>query len=305
MFGFGKNKIKESLTKTRNSVFGQITTLFGGGDIDDELWEDLEALLIQADVGAETSMELIETVRERVRREGITKADQAKAVLKEEMVKLLDFYAPSKVEEPRLVTVILVVGVNGSGKTTTIAKLANYYQKQGRRVILAAADTFRAAAIDQLKIWGERAGVGVIAHQEQADPGAVVFDSLKSALARRSDMVIIDTAGRLHTKFNLMKELEKIKSIARKQVHAAPHETLLILDGTTGQNALSQAKHFKDSVEITGVVVTKLDGTAKGGAVLAIGKLLEVPVRFIGVGERLDDLVPFDSKAFVDGLFEE
>lgn len=305
MFGFGKNKIKESLTKTRNSVFGQITTLFGGGDIDEELWEDLEALLIQADIGAETSMELIETVRERVRREGIVKAEQAKQVLKEEMVKLLDFHAPSKVEERRMVTVILVVGVNGSGKTTTIAKLANYYQKQGRRVVLAAADTFRAAAIDQLKIWGERAGVGVIAHQEQADPGAVVFDSLKSALARRADMVIIDTAGRLHTKFNLMKELEKLKSIARKQVHAAPHETLLILDGTTGQNALSQAKHFKESVEITGVVVTKLDGTAKGGVVLAIGKMLEVPVRFIGTGEKLDDLVPFDSKAFVEALFEE
>jgi fused signal recognition particle receptor len=202
-------------------------------------------------------------------------------------------------------TVILVVGVNGSGKTTTIAKLAHHYQKEGKQVVLAAADTFRAAAIDQLEIWGERAGCTVIAHQPKADPGAVVFDAIKSGLARKADMVIIDTAGRLHTKFNLMKELEKLKSIAQKQVHAAPHETLLVLDATTGQNAVSQAKHFRDSVAITGVVLTKLDGTAKGGVVFAIGKELGVPVRYIGLGESIDDLMPFDSKLFVDGLFEE
>lgn len=305
MFGFNKEKIKQSLSKTRNSVFGQITTLFGGGDIDEELWEDLEALLIQADIGAETSMELIETVQNRVKREGVVKAADAERILKEELQHLLEGYEPSKVQEPRMLTVILVVGVNGSGKTTTIAKLAHFYQQQGKQVVLAAADTFRAAAIDQLKIWGERSGATVISHQENADPGAVVFDSLKSALARKADMVIIDTAGRLHTKFNLMKEVEKLKSIARKQVYAAPHETLLILDGTTGQNALSQAKYFKESVEITGVVVTKLDGTAKGGVVFAIGKTLEVPVRFIGIGEGINDLMPFDAKAFVDGLFEE
>jgi fused signal recognition particle receptor len=305
MFSFSRDKIRESLTRTRNSVFGQITTLFGGGEITDELWDDLEALLVQADVGIETATELIDKVRERVRQEGITRPDQAQAILKEEMQSLLDGYNPSEVDKTRLVTVILVVGVNGSGKTTTIAKLANYYQRQGRRVILAAADTFRAAAIDQLKICGERANVTVIAHQPNADPGAVVFDALKSALARKADMVIIDTAGRLHTKFNLMKELEKLKGIARKQVHAAPHETLLVLDGTTGQNAISQAKHFKEAVNITGVVLTKLDGTAKGGSVFAIGKELGVPVRFIGVGEGIEDLIPFDSKAFVDGLFEE
>lgn len=304
MFSFSRDKIRESLTRTRNSVFGQITTLFGGGEITDELWDDLEALLVQADVGIETATQLIDKVRERVRQEGIIRPDQAQAVLKEEMQKLLDGYNPSEVDRARLVTVILVVGVNGSGKTTTIAKLATYYQRKGRRVILAAADTFRAAAIDQLKIWGERANVTVIAHQPNADPGAVVFDALKSALARKADMVIIDTAGRLHTKFNLMKELEKLKGIARKQVHAAPHETLLVLDGTTGQNAISQAKHFKDAVNITGVVITKLDGTAKGGSVFAIGKELGVPVRFIGVGEGIEDLVPFDSKAFVEGLFE-
>jgi len=304
MFGFGKNKIKESLTRTRNSVFGQITTLFGGGEIDDELWDDLEALLIQADVGVDTTMELIETVRGRVTREGVTKSAGAQTILEEEMRKLLEGYNPSEIDRARLVTVILVVGVNGSGKTTTIAKLAKYYRQQGRKVILAAADTFRAAAIDQLKIWGQRAGVTVIAHQPNADPGAVVFDALKSALSRKADMVIIDTAGRLHTKYNLMKELEKLRSVTAKQVHAAPHETLLVLDATTGQNALSQAKHFKDSVAITGVALTKLDGTAKGGVVFAIGKELGVPVRFVGVGEGIDDLMPFDSQAFVDGLFE-
>lgn len=302
-FGFGGNKIKESLTRTRNSVFGQITSLLGGGDITPDLWDDLEALLIQADVGVETTTELLDTVRERVSREGVTKAIEAQRILKEEMVKLLEGDIPSQVEKPRLLTVILVVGVNGSGKTTTIAKLAKLYQQQGRHVVLAAADTFRAAAIDQLKIWGERAGVPVIAHQPNADPGAVVFDAIKSAQARKSDMVIIDTAGRLHTKFNLMKELEKLRGIARKQVHAAPHETLLVLDATTGQNAVSQARHFKEAVEITGVVLTKLDGTAKGGVVFAIGKTLGVPVRFVGVGEKVDDLMPFEAQAFVDGLF--
>ncbi|MBE7552591.1 MAG: signal recognition particle-docking protein FtsY [Anaerolineales bacterium] len=303
MFNFS-GKIKESLTRTRNSFFGQIAGLFGATQITDELWDDLEALLIQADVGVDTTTKLVERVRERVKQEGFTETAQAEAILKDEMKALLDGYEPSEVDKKRILTVILVVGVNGSGKTTTIAKLANYYQKQGKKVVLAAADTFRAAAIDQLKIWGDRAGVAVIAHQPNADPGAVVFDAIKSALARKADMVIIDTAGRLHTKFNLMKELEKLKEIARKQVHAAPHETLLILDATTGQNALSQAKHFKNSVNTSGVILTKLDGTAKGGMVFAIGKELGVPVRFVGTGEKIDDLMPFDPDAFVEGLFE-
>jgi fused signal recognition particle receptor len=304
VFSFSSKKIKESLTRTRNSFFGQIAGLFGATQITDELWDDLEALLIQADVGVETTTNLVERVRQRVQQEGVTQPLQAQTILKAEMKELLDGRAPSEVDKKRILTVILVVGVNGSGKTTTIAKLANYYQKQGKRVILAAADTFRAAAIDQLKIWGERADVPVIAHQPNADPGAVVFDALKSGLARKADMVIIDTAGRLHTKYNLMKELEKLKEIARKQVHAAPHETLLVLDATTGQNALSQAKHFKDSVNISGVVLTKLDGTAKGGMVFAISNALGVPVRFVGTGEKIDDLMPFDAETFVDGLFE-
>lgn len=305
MFNLNRTKIIDSLARTRNSVFGQITTLFGGSEIDDELWEDLEALLIQADVGVETTLALIKQVRQRVREEGATKPLQAQAILKDEMHKLLEGFPPSGIGQKRILTVVLVVGVNGSGKTTTIAKLAAHYQKQGQKVILAAADTFRAAAIDQIQIWGERVNCPVIAHRPGADPGAVVFDAVKSGLARKADMVIIDTAGRLHTKFNLMKELEKLRDIARKQVHAAPHETLLVLDATTGQNALSQAVHFKDSVKITGVALTKLDSTAKGGVVFAIGKELGVPVRYVGTGERLDDLMPFDAGAFVDGLFEE
>ena len=304
MFNFSGKKIRESLTRTRNSFFGQIADLFGANQITDELWDDLEALLIQADVGVETTTDLVEHIRQRVKQEGIIQPLQAQTILKEEMKNLLDGHTPSEVDKKRILTVILVVGVNGSGKTTTIAKLANYYQKQGKKVTLAAADTFRAAAIDQLKIWGERAGSPVIAHQPNADPGAVVFDALKSGLARKADIVIIDTAGRLHTKFNLMKELEKLKEIARKQVHAAPHETLLVLDATTGQNALSQAKHFKDSVNITGVVLTKLDGTAKGGMVFAISKELGVPVRFVGTGEKMEDLMPFEAESFVDGLFD-
>jgi fused signal recognition particle receptor len=302
-------KLKESLARTRGSFFGQIAGLFGANDISDELWDDLEALLIQADVGVDTSLSLIETVKGRVAREGIIKAYDAQRIIKEEMVALLNANGdqpgpPPTLERKRLLTVVLVVGVNGSGKTTTIAKLAHYYQRRGQQVALAAADTFRAAAIDQLKVWGERAGVTVIAHQPGADPGAVVFDAIKSSQARGTTMIIIDTAGRLHTKYNLMKELEKIRGIAAKQVHQAPHETLLVLDATTGQNALNQARHFKESVDITGVVLAKLDGTAKGGVVFAIAKELGVPVRFVGTGEKIDDLTEFDPQAFVDGLFE-
>jgi fused signal recognition particle receptor len=303
VFNFG-SKIRDSLSRTRNSVFGQITDLFGSGQIDEEFWDDLEALLIQADVGVETTTKLLEKVRDRVAQARISEPAQVEGILKEEMQHLLDGYAPSQIEKNRLLTVILVVGVNGSGKTTNIAKLAHRYREQGNTIVLAAADTFRAAAIDQLKIWGERADCTVVAHQPNADPGAVVFDAVKSAQARKADMVIIDTAGRLHTKFNLMKELEKLVGVTQKQVHGAPHETLLVLDASTGQNALSQARHFKESVDITGVVLAKLDGTAKGGVVFSIGKELGVPVRFVGTGEGMEDLIPFDSKAFVDGLFE-
>jgi fused signal recognition particle receptor len=302
VFGRG-DKLKGSLAKTRRSWFGRIAGLFGADEITPELWEDLEALLIQSDLGVDTTMKVVERVQERVNSERVLDARQAEAMLKEELRKVLDSSQPLRVEEPRLLTVILVVGVNGSGKTTTIAKLAKYYKDRGRSVILAAADTFRAAAIDQLKIWGERAGASVIAHQPGADPGAVVFDAIQACRARGADMLIIDTAGRLHTKYNLMKELEKISGVARKQVHQAPHEVWLVLDATTGQNALSQARHFKESVAASGIILAKLDGTAKGGAVFPIAGELELPIRFVGTGETVDDLAEFDAGAFVEGLF--
>ncbi len=299
-----EQKIQQSLTKTRQGIFGRIGSLFQANEITDDLWEELEALLIQADVGVNTTLKLVETVKARVAREGIKRTEDAYTILKEEMVALFGEAPPMAIDVPRLLTVVLVVGVNGSGKTTSIAKLAHYYKRRGRRVVLAAADTFRAAAIEQLKIWGERAGVDVIAQGPGADPGAVVYDAIRASQeSRQADLLIVDTAGRLHTKFNLMKELEKIRSVAAKQVHRAPHETFLVLDAATGQNALAQARHFKDSVGITGVILTKLDGTAKGGIVLAIRQELGVPVRFVGTGEGLDDLAEFNPVAFVEGLF--
>jgi fused signal recognition particle receptor len=296
-------KLRDSLTKTRRSFFGQISGLLGGGQITEETWEDLEALLVQADVGVSTTMLLVDRLREQVARGNAGNANELEGLLKQELLQLLGDPTPMVVDQPRLLTVILIVGVNGSGKTTSIAKLAKYYQDQGRKVLLAAADTFRAAAIDQLKIWGERAGVPVIAHQPGADPGAVVYDAIRASQSRKADLLIIDTAGRLHTKYNLMEELRKVRGVAQKRVHQAPHETLLVLDATTGQNALSQARHFQEAVDVTGVVVAKLDGTAKGGVVFAIAQELGLPVRFVGTGESLDDLAEFDAEAFIEGLF--
>jgi fused signal recognition particle receptor len=302
---FGRSKkLKNSLSRTRQSFFGRITGLLGANEITDELWEELEELLILADVGVNTTLELIERLQERVAGEGIRDTRKAEEILKGELVQLLDGKGPGPVEGSRLLTIILVVGVNGSGKTTTIAKLARYYQERGKKVIFGAADTFRAAAIDQLKVWGERVGVDVIHHKPGADPGAVVYDAIRASQARKADILIIDTAGRLHTKYNLMEELKKVRGVANKQVHRAPHETLLVLDATTGQNALSQAKHFKEAVEVTGIVLTKLDGTAKGGIAFAIVRELGIPIRFVGTGESLDDLAEFEAQTFVEGLFE-
>ncbi len=307
---FGRSKkIKDSLTRTRQSFFGRITGLFGAKEVTEELWEELEELLVLADVGVSTTIDLVERLQERVIAERIHDAGAVQGLLKEELVGLLDTKTPSPstaawVEKPRLLTIILVVGVNGSGKTTTIAKLARYYQERGKKVTFGAADTFRAAAIDQLKVWGERVGVDVIHHQPGADPGAVVYDAIRASQARGADIVIIDTAGRLHTKYNLMEELKKIRGVAGKQVHRAPHETLLVLDATTGQNALSQARHFKEAVDVTGIVLTKLDGTAKGGIVFAIVRELGLPIHFVGTGEGLDDLAEFDAEEFVEGLFQ-
>jgi fused signal recognition particle receptor len=298
-------RIRASLAKTRQGLFGRIGTLFQSNEVSEETWEELEALLIQADLGVNTALQVVERVRSRVQRDNIKRVDGVREALKEELTRLLAEPIADTIDEPRMLTVVLIVGVNGSGKTTSIAKLARYYKRRGRRVVLAAADTFRAAAIDQLKIWGERVGVEVIAQAPGADPGAVVFDAIRASQeTRQADLLIIDTAGRLHTKYNLMKELEKVRSVAARQVHAAPHETLLVLDATTGQNAISQAKHFKDAVQVTGLILTKLDSTAKGGIVFAIEEELGLPVRFVGTGEQPDDFAEFDPKAFVSGILE-
>lgn len=304
VLGLGKNKLRESLTKTRRGFFGQVMQLFGASEITEETWEELEALLIQADVGVETTMALVERLSERVNEERIVQARHMREVLREELLALLPKDVARNDLAPRLLTVILIVGVNGSGKTTTIAKLTRYYRQQGKRVMLAAADTFRAAAIDQLQLWGERVGVAVIAHAPGADPGAVVYDALQAAQARDADILIVDTAGRLHTKYNLMQELKKVRSVMTRNVHRAPHETWLVLDATTGQNALMQARKFKEEVDITGVIVAKLDSTAKGGIVFSIGQELGLPIRFVCTGEGVDDLAEFDAEAFVDGLLE-
>ncbi len=301
-----QQKLERSLEKTRRGVFGQLASLFQANELDEEFWEDLEALLIQADVGVETTEHLLERLRERVRQAGVKRADEAYTLFKEELVNLLGEVPPPALDQPRLLTVILVVGVNGSGKTTSIAKLAYHLKQQGKKVLLAAADTYRAAAIEQLREWGNRIGVEVIAHQPGSDPGAVVYDAIRAAQeSRNADVLIIDTAGRLHTKYNLMKELTKIRNICARQVHKAPHETYLVLDATTGQNALIQAKKFKEAVDITGVILTKLDGTAKGGVVFAIQNELGVPVRWVGTGEKVTDLAEFDPLAFVEGLLEK
>ncbi len=303
MFGRSKS-LSDSLERTRQGVLGRLSGLFRAEEpITDELWEELEEILILADVGMPTTMALVDRLRDQVLRDGIRSVPQAREALKQEMIALLDHQVLWRADEKRLLTVILVVGANGSGKTTSIAKMAFYYQQQGRRVMLCAADTFRAAAIDQLKIWGERVSAPVIAHQPGADAGAVVYDAIRASQSRGMDLLIIDTAGRLHTHYNLMQELAKVRRVAAKQVHRAPHETLLVLDATTGQNGLSQAQHFKEAVEVTGIVLAKLDGTAKGGVVFAIARELGLPIRFVGTGEGVEDLAEFDAQTFVESLF--
>ena len=299
-------RLEESLKKTRSGIFRQIGTLFQENEISDDLWEELEEALIVADVGMDTTLALVESTRARVERENVRQTGDAYLILKQEMVKLLQSDEPLHIEEPRVLTVVLVVGVNGSGKTTTIGKLARRYKDRGKKVVLAAGDTFRAAAIEQLQIWAERAGVEVIAQAPGSDPAAVLFDAMRASQeSRKADLLITDTAGRLQNKYNLMQELEKMRRVAAKQVHRAPHEILLVLDASTGQNAILQAKGFKEASGVTGIILTKLDSTARGGAILSINKQLGIPVRFVGTGEKLEDLAEFDPVSFVEGLLGE
>jgi len=303
---FGRSKgLQAGLTKTRRSFFGRIAGLFQEERITQDTWDELETLLIQADVGLKTTTALVERLRDQADRGGAQSPTQIYDLLKAQMLAMLKGVERPYLEGERMLNVVLVVGVNGSGKTTSIAKLAHFHKARGERVILAAADTFRAAAIEQLKVWGERAGVEVIAHQPNADPGAVVYDAIRASQSRGANVLIIDTAGRLHTKYNLMQELRKISSVTQKQVHLAPHETLLVLDATTGQNALAQARSFTEIVGVTGVILAKLDSTAKGGMVFAIAGELKLPVLFAATGESLEDFAEFQPESFVEGLFEE
>ena len=294
-------KLGEGLRKTRDSIFGSIAGLVNAGEITDELYDDLEEQLILADTGADVAMRLVEELRQEVRRKHLKTGADALETLKGIIREMLR--ADGEMQLSGRPAVVLVIGVNGVGKTTSIAKLAHLYKHQGKRVMLAAGDTFRAAAAEQLCVWAERADVPVVKHNEGADPAAVLFDAVQSAAARGYDMVICDTAGRLHNKKNLMDELSKISRVVHKACGTASVETLLVLDAITGQNAISQASQFIDAAGATGIVLTKLDGTAKGGAVISIKAKLGLPVRFVGVGEGMDDLMEFDPDAFVDALF--
>ena len=298
LFNLGK-----ILRKSRESLFGKVKSLFKGHKIDDELWDELEQILVSSDVGVTATVELIDRVKDRVKSDNIREGDQVFAVMKEEIVSILSGCVVSNgVAKKEGLSVVLMVGANGVGKTTTIAKMAHLYKKQGKKVILAAGDTFRAAAIDQLKIWAERLKIDIVSHQPGADPGAVVFDAVQAAISRGHDVLIVDTAGRLHTKSNLMEELKKINRIIAK-AGQDEHQSVLVLDATTGQNGLIQAKHFTEAVGVSGIVLTKLDGTAKGGIVLAICRELKIPIMYLGSGQELDDLAPFEAKDFVDALF--
>jgi len=296
---------RSGMSKTRQSFFGRIANMLGGSNIDDETWDDVEALLIQADVGPKVAAEVVAQLRSKTQREGLKTREQVNGALRSVLMDMLKVPPPLDVSGREL-SIVLVVGVNGAGKTTSIGKLAKRLGSYpGRRVMLAAGDTFRAAAIDQLQRWGERVNVPVIAGKPGSDPAALVYDATSAAKARGYNILIVDTAGRLHNNFNLMDELAKIKSVSGRVVEGAPHETLLVLDGTTGQNALQQARKFQEMIDVTGVIVTKLDGTAKGGMVFSVFSDLNLPVHYVGLGEGENDLILFNPENFVDSLIED
>ena len=299
-------KTEPAVKRSKETWFGKISNIFNRDTFSDDVWEELEELLVSADVGVETTNKLLSKVKQRVKTDRLSEVSQIRETLKEEMVNLLNIpqsanSIPGRSEKSP--HIILVVGVNGSGKTTSIAKLAYCFVSQGKRVILAAADTFRAAAIDQLKHWGGKVGAEVVAHQPGGDPGAVAYDAVQAGCSRHAQTVIIDTAGRLHTKFNLMEELKKVKRVVAKQDTSAPHQVLLVMDATTGQNGLAQAKYFTEAVDITGIFLSKLDGTARGGIIFAICDQLDIPISYIGTGEQLQDMTPFDAEVFVNAIF--
>ncbi|MCL2335798.1 MAG: signal recognition particle-docking protein FtsY [Firmicutes bacterium] len=298
-------KLKESLGKTRKNFVEKIEQVVSGRRrIDEALYEELEEALIQADVGIEAAVELVENMRAEVKKQRISESEALTALLKEQILAILGPETVALNLHAGKPAVIMVVGVNGVGKTTTIGKLAHMLKEDGKSVLLGAADTFRAAAVEQLEIWGQRVGCNVIRHSEGSDPAAVAYDSLQAAKARNIDVLIVDTAGRLHTKSNLMEELSKINRVLGREMPGAPHEVLLVLDAATGQNAINQARLFKEAVGVTGVVLTKLDGTARGGVIVAVKQILDVPVKMIGLGEGIEDLRPFNAREFVEALFD-
>jgi fused signal recognition particle receptor len=296
-------KWKTGLARTSKATFGQLATLFGATEITDGTWEELEALLIRADIGVDTTINIMDKLEDRVEREGITKTSELKTMLRDEL--RLHLLNPPPIQFTAKPSVILIVGVNGSGKTTTIAKLGKRFSDQGNKVILGAADTFRAAGVDQLEIWADRVKLPIISGQLGGDAGAVAFDTVQAAVARNYDLAIIDTAGRLHTRYNLMEELKKVHRVVGKSLPGAPHAVWLVMDATTGQNALQQALAFKDAVNITGVILAKLDSSARGGMALAIQKELGLPILFAGLGEQPEDLQPFDADMFISGIIQD
>jgi len=291
---------KAGLSKTSKAAFGQMASILGASEINNETWDVLEALLVQADLGIDTATSILDSLKRFTRTEGLIRASELFSALKQELRSRLETPPELKFESKPII--ILVVGVNGSGKTTTIAKLASRFHREGKKILLGAADTFRAAARDQLQIWGDRLKVEVIVGAPESDPGAVAYNAVQAGVARGADIVMIDTAGRLHTRFNLMEELKKVNRVVGKALEGAPHEVWLVLDATTGQNALQQARVFKDTVNVTGVILSKLDSSARGGMAFAIQRELGMPILFAGLGENAEDLIPFDPDAFVDGI---